>query len=280
MNSIERLRQIHANPIEIENIAFPFTHEMGVEARLVDDPQAYIDQVRMIDPRYASSTGDKRNLSRQQAQSGHLAMDELLIPALMNICDALGITEPEYPLNPDVELDAIIVTGGVLTAYYDRVDFALTGPNVEIFVAGGSRPISEAEEKVLELKGIKPNSYFYESDLAKIICEEKTTKEKTLKPFVSRTVDPDNRDVIREFALTHPGVKKLGVITTALYVPFTATDGGAVEAELENIRATAFAGASAPEKVALRNQNTYRSELARTLAGAARMHQEQLRRRY
>ncbi len=283
--SLDRLRAIHANPLQAERIAQPFTFETGVEASMARDPNAYIDQVRMIDPRYASSTGEKRNISRQQAQTGHLAMSELLIPALMNTCDELGITEPEYPFEHnaefDIELDAILVTGGALTAYDDRISFAYEGPEVDTFIVGGTRPLEVSEIEALVAEGFKRDDFKTESDIATLRAEQQWASSlRDILPFIPRTFNPDNRDVIREFILRLPAIKRIGVVTTALYVPFTSYDAGAVSAEFDGaVDLSVYAGASDPAKVAKRNQNTYRSELARTLVGAARMYQEQERRR-
>lgn len=281
--NLEYFRELQTEPIEVAEIAQPLMSELGVDITMAEDPEQYIEQVRMTDPRYVNSKGEKRSISRQDVQTkAHLMTDDLLVSSVMNTADALGITVKKYPFDEfSKSVDAILVTSGVASTIEERTFFATEDiGEAPIFVVGGNRKTNQSDRVYLEAHDLDPDLYETEADLANLVVEKyRRYSSAVINSFKPRTVNPDNLDVIREFVLRNPEIGKLAIVTTALYVPFTSADKGTVVAEFGgNLEARVYAGESEPSKVSARTPDVYRSEIAKTLVSFARMHMAQQRR--
>ena len=269
-------QRVLSDPRELISVAAPLAFELGVDADYDTEPSLYIEQVRAIDPRYRNTKGEQRSISRQDvAERAHLMTDDLLAPAVMTTAEAMGITTPAYPFDEfSKTVNAVLVTGGVLSAMRERVDFAKTSGIRMIDLVGSDRPVQKAELEQLEQEGHNPTDFKSEYELSALVAAQLE-----VGMFAPNTINPDNLDVIREYVLGHKAIGRLAVVTTALYVPFTKTDSGVVAAALrEPVTIDVYAAESDPTKVAARKVDVYRSEIARTLVGAVRWHAENKRR--
>lgn len=283
--TIQTLRHRFEQPEHAVAIAGPLLAQLGVVTSLQDNPNQFILEVQMTDPRYVDNKGNKRAISRQDVQNrAHTMTPDELVGEVLSVADYLGVRHAAYPFDMSgLESDAVLVTGGVLTALEDRADFAVGSvQNKPIYIVGGNRLLSDPELARIEEKYAKnPKDYKTEADAANLVAEE--VREKTgeeVLPFSPRTIKPDNYETIREFLLRHPDISRLAVITTALYVPFTSYDGLSVAKELgiKTSDVSVYAGESKPEAVAKRTVDTYRSEVMKTLVSAARAYQAKQRR--
>jgi len=277
MREATYMRQhILGDPRELIRVATPLAFELGVDADYDAEPSLYIEQVRAIDPRYRNTKGEQRSISRQDvAERAHLMTDDLLAPAVMTTAEAMGITTPAYPFDEfSKTVGAALVTGGVLSALRERVTFAKTSGIKIIELVGSDRPVQKAELEQLEQEGHNPADFKTEYDLSVLVATQLG-----VGMFAPNTINPDNLDVIREYVLGHKAIGRLAVVTTALYVSFTTADAGVVAAaSREPVNISVYAAESDPTKVAARKVDVYRSEIARTLVGAARWHAENKRR--
>jgi len=262
----------------------PLLDLMEIDADPIDEPMLFMHQIQMNDPRHTSSRGEKRELTRQQVTSGHSFTDEALIQPIYDAADALGIRGiDEYPYDQAArDAGVIAVTGGRYNAMKDRVDHANAGrtvwtPAAKLYVVGSDASLdpTDIEQIRTEVPTLDPK---IETDAAFAIQLQKKLPYTHL--FVPRAHKADNRDVLREVALSvGEEVTRILVETTAIYVPFTTADAGAVAEELSQPGLFAVYGApSNPEAVAKRQINTYRSEVMRTIIGAARWNLEKRRR--
>ena len=281
--SLEKYRELHSQPLAVAEIAQPLMSELGVSVTMDQDTELYMEQVRKTDPRYADSKGEERSISRQDVQTkAHSMTDDLLISSLMNTADSLGLTAKKYLFDEFAQsADAVLVTSGVARAIDERTMFAVKhAEGKPVFVVGGSRKTNISDKEYLEARDLDPDYYESESDIAKLVADKyRRFSHNEINTFEPRTRKPDNLDVIREFVLRNPAVGRLAIVTTALYVPFTSGDIGAVDAEFgADIEARAYADESMPSKVRARKPDVYRSEVAKTLVSFARMHKAQSRR--
>lgn len=279
--SVDNLREattyregVLSDPLRMMEVAAPLLHELGLNADYTIDTESYIEEVRSLDPRYRDSRGNARAISRQDVTNrSHLMTDDMMVPAIMHTADNLGILVPAYPFDDfALTAEAVVVTGGTLNALRERTLFGVTAQKEHTFVVGGSRPVTKAELAQLEAEDKDPTAYKTEGDLAVLVAEELDCI-----PYIPITKNPDNLDVVREFALSRK-YGNIALVTTALYVPFTTSDKGVVEAAVPGFAANVYAGPSNPDTVAKRTVDTYRSEIMRTLVGAARWHIENRRR--
>lgn len=284
---VEGLRNnVLADPLKVLEIGQGLMTEFGVTADYATEPEQYIREVRMTDPRYINSKGEARNISRQDVNTkAHTMTDDVLTSGVMFTADRLGILTPSYPFDEfATEVDRVVITGGLVGSLRDRTEFAINSiesPDMPIVIVGGNRPTQKAEADKLEEEGKNPFAYPTEQELAAFVAEELSEKypEQNIINYSIRTSNPQNIDTIRETFLSNPKIGKLALITTALYVPFTTMDAQAVVAELGgSVQARVYAGESNPTAVKSRKVDTYRSEVARTLIGAARWHIAQTQR--
>ena len=279
--SHEKYTGLFLNPLQAEQISRPLIHELGVEVHMSDDPDLFIQQVKRVDPRYVDSRGEPRNISRYDVTNkAHLMTSGALAVAVFVTAEQLGMQEESYPFDEFAEdADAVLVTGGQFGAYETRTNFAANGPAARIFVAGGGRELAKPDFDAMAKRGIPANELKLESDAAKLFASDLRQRGIKSEAFIPSASKPDNFIMLHEFALLHPEVKKLAVVTTGHYVTFTSYDIGAVRAILGNLfNARAYAGISDPEAVKKRTPDTYRTEIAKTLASGARMYKEQTRR--
>ncbi len=274
MSSIEILRNLHADPVDYAAALGPYVYKLGVDADIQREPNQYLEQVRAIDPRFLDESGLPRvnSLSRQElaARDGE---NSQIDPILAWHARLVGVMDGNYRFDDmHSQADAVLVTGGVMSAIRDRTQFAMgSDVDVPIYVSGSPRKHNDTEAEQLRALGLTPEDHPTESELAQLVLttlQAESGSDERLRLFPANA--KFNAAMIQKFLEEHPALRKLSVITTDHYVPFTAMDAGRAITELgRGAEARVYADLPDPEKQKARTNKIYLTEITRSLRGAA-----------
>lgn len=127
--------------------ASEFLQHFGVDVDPTEQPEAFRESLKQLDPRHKG----ERGLVRWQLEADQTEWDGTSVDVIMRAAESMRMLETETPLQGD--FDVAIVLGGARQANLDRINYAVdaikTGHATvkQLIVAGLSRELLESEKE-------------------------------------------------------------------------------------------------------------------------------------